>query len=193
MSSYVLLERQNLEEMLGKLSQEEDIADSSNSSSQGAEGGESTSSLSSSSSAYGNVYNSSTSMFVFIKNSIKRCTALSNGQTFLLLCKGQQQYIHPFNPLLNTIFNTYLLNTYLSFLSCACKEFQNCLAKYCELLKSRCPTPIVQLNSISGSVGSTPMLFSNLQSTMSNTMGSIQVHPSQIPQSNSQSNNTALI
>ena len=31
MGSYVLLERQNLEEMLGKLSQEEDIADSSNS------------------------------------------------------------------------------------------------------------------------------------------------------------------
>ena len=30
MGSYVLLERQNLEEMLGKLSQEEDIADSSN-------------------------------------------------------------------------------------------------------------------------------------------------------------------
>ena len=35
MGSYVLLERQNLEEMLGKLSQEEDVADSSNGSSQG--------------------------------------------------------------------------------------------------------------------------------------------------------------
>ena len=30
--------------------------------------------------AYGNVYSSASSMFVFIKNSIKRCTALSNGQ-----------------------------------------------------------------------------------------------------------------
>ena len=110
MGSYVLLERQNLEEMLGKLSQEEDIADSSQ-----GDGAESSSS-SSASSAYGNVYNSSTSMFVFIKNSIKRCTALSNGHTFLLLCK----------------------------------EFQNCLAKYCDLLKSRCPTPIVQLSAITG-------------------------------------------
>ena len=35
MGSYVLLERQNLEEMLGKLSQEEDVADSNNGSSQG--------------------------------------------------------------------------------------------------------------------------------------------------------------
>ena len=92
MGSYVLLERQNLEEMLGKLSQEEDIADSSNNSGQGqGESIESSSSSSSSSAGYtihGHVYNSSTSMFVFIKNSIKRCTALSNCHTFLLLCKG---------------------------------------------------------------------------------------------------------
>lgn len=37
------------------------------------------------STGYGNVYGSSMSMFVFIKNSIKRCTALTNGQTFLSL------------------------------------------------------------------------------------------------------------
>lgn len=38
-------------------------------------------------STFGNVYGSSTSMFVFIKNSIKRCTALTTGKTFLSLSK----------------------------------------------------------------------------------------------------------
>mmetsp|Transcript_15357 Transcript_15357/g.21097 ORF Transcript_15357/g.21097 Transcript_15357/m.21097 type:complete len:172 (+) Transcript_15357:206-721(+) len=78
---YVLLERQNLEEMLHKLAQEEDTT------SEGDSGG----------GAYGNVYGSSTSMFVFIKNSIKRCTGLTTGQTFLSLSKEfktcMQQYV----------------------------------------------------------------------------------------------------
>jgi hypothetical protein len=79
---YVLLERQNLEEMLQKLSQEEDTT------SEEVGGG---------GSAYGNVYGSSTNMFVFIKNSIKRCTGLTTGQTFLSLTKEfkgcMQQYM----------------------------------------------------------------------------------------------------
>lgn len=65
LGSYVLLERQNLEEMLMKLSQEEDTADGSHS--------------------VGHVYASSTNMFVFIKKSVKRCTAFTTGQTFFAL------------------------------------------------------------------------------------------------------------
>ena len=82
--SYVLLERQNLEEMLTKLSQEEDMAELSGGGGGGGgeEGGAAT--------VYGNVYSSATSMFVFIKNSIKRCTALSSGATFLSLCREFQ-------------------------------------------------------------------------------------------------------
>jgi len=76
LGSYVLLERQNLEDMLQRLSQEEDTT------SEGVGmGGTGTGST------FGNIYGSSTSMFVFIKNSIKRCTALTNGQTFLSLSK----------------------------------------------------------------------------------------------------------
>lgn len=71
LGSYVLLERHNLEEMLNKLSVEEDTASNTN----GDESG------------VGNVYGSSMNMFVFIKNSIKRCTALTTGQTFLSLIK----------------------------------------------------------------------------------------------------------
>jgi hypothetical protein len=67
----VLLERQNLEDMLQRLSQEEDTT---------AEG-------EGSGSTYGNIYGSSTAMFVFIKTSTKRCTALTTGQTFLSLSK----------------------------------------------------------------------------------------------------------
>lgn len=81
LGSYVLLERQNLEDLLRKLSQQEDVA------SEGEGGAVST---------HGNVYNSATDMFVFIKNSIKRCTALTTGQTFLSLSKEfktcMQQY-----------------------------------------------------------------------------------------------------
>jgi len=72
---YVLLERSNLEELLQRLSQEEDTAQGG----EDSEGGSSTSNC--------NVYGSSMSMFVFIKNSIKRCTALTNGLTFLSLTK----------------------------------------------------------------------------------------------------------
>lgn len=74
---YVLLERQNLEDLLQKLSQQEDVAGGD-----GEDGGSAAAS-----STHGNVYNSSTDMFVFIKNSIKRCTALTTGQTFLSLSK----------------------------------------------------------------------------------------------------------
>ena len=73
---YVLLERSNLEELLQRLSQEEDTA-------QGGDDETMTGSLTS----HCNVYGSSMSMFVFIKNSIKRCTALTNGLTFLSLTK----------------------------------------------------------------------------------------------------------
>lgn len=79
---YVLLEKNNLEEMLKRLSQEEDTAQSA------GDGSNSTGS--------GNIYGSSISMFVFIKNSIKRCTALTTGQAFLSLTKefktSMQQY-----------------------------------------------------------------------------------------------------
>lgn len=82
---YVLLERQNLEDMLHKLSQDEDTT------SEGVMG------MDSSAGTYGNVYGSSTNMFVFIKNSIKRCTGLTTGQTFLSLSKEfktcMQQYV----------------------------------------------------------------------------------------------------
>jgi hypothetical protein len=81
LGSYVLLERQNLEDLLQRLSQEEDVA--------GEESGAGVS-------THGNVYNSSTNMFVFIKKSITRCTALTTGQTFLSLSKEfktcMQQY-----------------------------------------------------------------------------------------------------
>mmetsp|Transcript_19731 Transcript_19731/g.36737 ORF Transcript_19731/g.36737 Transcript_19731/m.36737 type:complete len:838 (-) Transcript_19731:225-2738(-) len=66
---YVLLERRNLEEMLYKLRLEEGVT------TEGTDG----------SSCSGSVYGSSISMFVYIKNSIKRCTALTTGPTFLSL------------------------------------------------------------------------------------------------------------
>ena len=72
---YVLLERRNLEELLMRLSQEEDTAQHGGTGgASGASGGD-------------NVFGSSMSMFAFIKNSIKRCIALTNGQTFLSLTK----------------------------------------------------------------------------------------------------------
>lgn len=78
LGSYVLLERQNLEEMLGRLSQEEDTTTDD-------------------SHAIGHLYGSATNMFVFIKNNIKRCTALTTGQTFLSLSEEwrscMQKYI----------------------------------------------------------------------------------------------------
>lgn len=73
LGSYVLLERQNLEDMLQRLSQEEDTPAEGVGAASGG--------------TYGNIYGSSTAMFVFIKQSIKRCTALTTGQTFLSLSK----------------------------------------------------------------------------------------------------------
>ena len=75
LGSYVLLERQNLEDMLQRLSLEEDTTAEG----VGMSGG--------SGNTFGNIYGSSTAMFVFIKTSIKRCTALTTGQTFLSLSK----------------------------------------------------------------------------------------------------------
>lgn len=79
LGSYVLLERQNLEEMLEKLQREEDGVNGSGSGSVA-------------------VFASSMNMFAFIKNSISRCTSLSNGQTFLSLTKEfqacMQQYVN---------------------------------------------------------------------------------------------------
>jgi len=69
---YVKLERNNLEELLQRLDQEEDLT---------------TTTASTGGGTIGSVYGSSTSMFVFIKSSIKRCTALSSGSTFLALAK----------------------------------------------------------------------------------------------------------
>lgn len=69
---YVKLERNNLEELLQRLDQEEDTL---------------TNTASTGGGTIGSVYGSATSMFVFIKSSIKRCTALSNGSTFLLLTR----------------------------------------------------------------------------------------------------------
>ena len=87
LGTYVLLERQNLEELLQRLGQEEDITKGDN------DAGDQ---LTSGSINCGNVYGSAMSMFVFIKNSIKRCTALTTGQTFLALTKEfktcMQQY-----------------------------------------------------------------------------------------------------
>ena len=68
---YVKLERNNLNELLERLEKEEDITTTS-----GATGV---------SSENDSIYGSSSNMFVFIKNSIKRCTALTNGVTFLSL------------------------------------------------------------------------------------------------------------
>lgn len=78
LGSYVLLERQNLEEMLTRLGQEDTPEASTPQQS-------------------GSVFASSTNMFVFIKNSIKRCTQLTTGQTFLSLTEelrsSMRQYI----------------------------------------------------------------------------------------------------
>ena len=74
---YVLMERRNLEEMLVKLAQEEDR--------EGLKSGEGGSGSVSTSGS--KVFASSMGMFVYIKNSIKRCTTLTTGNAFLLLSK----------------------------------------------------------------------------------------------------------
>ncbi len=76
LGGYVLMERKSMDEMLHKLLQEDEITR--------AMGTETTTSGGTTNC---NVYNSSMNVFVFIKNSIKRCTALTNGTTFLSLSK----------------------------------------------------------------------------------------------------------
>ena len=88
LGSYVLLERQNLEDMLMRLSSEEDSADGS------AGGGGDDANL------RGHVFGSSMSMFVFIKNSIKRCTAFSTGITFLSLSQELKACMQQYGELL---------------------------------------------------------------------------------------------
>ena len=86
MGSYVLLERQNLEELLQRLSKEEDTANNDERQDR----------------RDNNVYGSSMSMFVFIKNSIKRCTALTNGQTFLSLTNEFKACMQKYTQVLRT-------------------------------------------------------------------------------------------
>lgn len=91
--SYVALEKQNLSDLLTRLNAEEDLhnqeylemtgqgnGSSSTSSSGGGSGGGGSSGESTSF-----LYKSSANMFVYIKNSIKRCCALTTGQTFYAL------------------------------------------------------------------------------------------------------------
>lgn len=78
---YVLLERKNLEELLQRLASEEDVTSEGDGNGAGDN-------------SHGNVYGSSTNMFVFIKNSIKRCTTLTTGQTFLSLSKEFKTCMH---------------------------------------------------------------------------------------------------
>ena len=99
LGSYVILERQNLEDMLLRLSEEEDTAASSAGGSEGGVGS-SGSDSDSSISRGNNVYGSSMSMFVFIKNSIKRCTAFSKGATFLSLSAELKTCMHQYVGLL---------------------------------------------------------------------------------------------
>lgn len=74
LGSYVALVRQNLDDTMHRVV-EEDMTGAINS----ADG------------HHGSVFGSATSMFVFIKNSIKQCIALTNGQTFLLLSEEFQE------------------------------------------------------------------------------------------------------
>lgn len=78
LGSYVVLEKNNLADLLKRLGQDEDITQST-----GTQDNVDTTA----STEQGHVYGSSVSMFVFIKNSIKRCTTFSTGQTFFALSK----------------------------------------------------------------------------------------------------------
>lgn len=81
---YVLVERQNLEDMLRRLEVEEDQTRENETSRNSSDGS-------------APVYGSSMNMFAFIKGSIKRCTALTNGQTFLSLCKEFKTCLQQYN------------------------------------------------------------------------------------------------
>jgi hypothetical protein len=91
LGSYVLLERRNLEEALLNLSQEEDSAD-------GASGHN------------GNVFRSSTQMFTFIKACIKRCLALTNGQTFFDLTKELKTSIRNYSEMLRSRCPVFMMS-----------------------------------------------------------------------------------
>lgn len=115
LGSYVELERQNLEEMIGRINDEEDSPHELPRSSSDAEDDEYDISLSDEELRLKKealafkprpcIFGSSLSIFTFIKNSIKRCTAFSTKFTFLSLSH----------------------------------EFKVCLDQYVDLLKRRCP------------------------------------------------------
>lgn len=84
LGSYVVLERQNLEEMLDTLRAAEDtVADAQDKDKEQDDYAAPSRAVTGVSRT--NVYDSSIQMFVFIKNSIKRCTTLTTGVTFLSL------------------------------------------------------------------------------------------------------------
>ena len=85
LGSYVLLERQNLDEMLEGLKQQEDTIVKSEEEEYSTITPTKVNNTSVSGVSKANVYDSSIQMFVFIKNSIKRCTTLTTGKTFLAL------------------------------------------------------------------------------------------------------------
>jgi hypothetical protein len=86
LSAYVAYERQQLEDLLVKMSKEEDTADDSTDN-----GGKTTNNQTNL-----NVYTSSTTMFVFIKKSINRCITLTTGQSFLALTEEFQSCMHQY-------------------------------------------------------------------------------------------------
>jgi len=84
---YVLLERGNLAEMLQRITREEEAAIEALARAAGSESVDEGFVVTREVVNEAGVLHSSTSMFVFIKNMITRCTTLTTGQTFLLLSK----------------------------------------------------------------------------------------------------------
>eukprot|EP00599_Poterioochromonas_sp_BG-1_P000498 CAMPEP_0173136522 /NCGR_PEP_ID=MMETSP1105-20130129/2534_1 /TAXON_ID=2985 /ORGANISM="Ochromonas sp., Strain BG-1" /LENGTH=500 /DNA_ID=CAMNT_0014048721 /DNA_START=128 /DNA_END=1627 /DNA_ORIENTATION=- len=91
LGSYIAYERQQLEDLLLKMSKEEDVANE-----------EEDSHSSSTSSKPLNVYQSSTNMFLFVKKSIARCVTLTTGQSFLALTEEFQQCMFEYISLLKS-------------------------------------------------------------------------------------------
>lgn len=88
LGAYVTLVRQNLDETVHRLVQDEEA--SSSMASNENDDSSSSSTTNRVEGHNGKVYSSATGMFVFVKNSIKQCIALSNGHTFLLLAEEFQ-------------------------------------------------------------------------------------------------------
>ena len=115
LGTYVELERQNLDEMIGRINDEQDSPHELPRSGSDAEDDYDLTNLTEEEQSQRRaalafkprpcIFGSSLSIFTFIKNSIKRCTAFSTKWTFLSLSK----------------------------------EFKVCLGQYVNLLKQRCP------------------------------------------------------